>query len=123
MGMNENRLQNCRAEYRNLIRRLDSLDFIWPGTIQQRKLTCGQPSCSCHTNSQALHGPYFYWTTKVNSKTVSKMLTQDEVALLQPWINNRKQLERTLKSMNTLSKRAAAILLKNKRLIQKLSGA
>lgn len=121
MEKTNKKIQACRNRYRDLIASLKEIDFIWPGTIQARKLTCGKKSCRCHTEANALHGPYFYWTTKVNNKTVSKMLTQDEVALLAPWIENRKRLEDVLKSLNLISQKAAAILLKKQTLLQKLS--
>ncbi len=105
-------MQRYREEYRELTAKLSETDFIWPGHIQRRYLTCGKPNCTCHTDPQARHGPYAYWTSKKNNKTVSRLLRPQEADLLEEWIKNRRTLEAVVRQMKSLSKKAANVVLK-----------
>jgi hypothetical protein len=105
-------LIECRQQYADLTRTLAQIGFVWPGTLQRRRLTCGKPQCSCHRDAQARHGPYFYWTSKKDGKTVSRMLTHEEAEILEPWINNRRVLNATLKQMMEMSRHALALKLR-----------
>ena len=57
-----------------------ALGPILPGTLSQRwYLTCCSVGCHCHDEEPELHGPYWYWTPKVDQKTVSKLLSAQQV--------------------------------------------
>lgn len=106
------RMQRYREEYRELTAKLSETGFIWPGHVQRRYLTCGKPNCICHTDPQARHGPYAYWTSKKNNKTISRLLRPQEADLLEEWIKNRRTLEAVVRQMKSLSKKAANVVLK-----------
>ena len=105
------RMQSYIKEYRNLTTTLPETGFIWPGHIQRRYLTCGKPNCVCHTDSESRHGPYAYWTSKKNKKTVSRLLRPEEADLLEDWIDNRRKLEAVIRKMKSLSQKAADVAL------------
>ena len=105
-------LVHCLRRYHELTRILAQIGFVWPGTLQRRMLTCGKPQCRCHRDARARHGPYFCWSSKKNGKTVSRMLTQEEAEIMQPWINNRRTLNATVKRMMKVSKHAMALMLR-----------
>jgi hypothetical protein len=104
----------CQHQYNELTRNLAQLGFVWPGTLQRRMLTCGKSQCPCHQDPRARHGPYFCWTSKKNGKTVSRMLTEEEAEILEPWINNRRALNATIRRMMVMSKHALALKLRAK---------
>ena len=106
------RMQTYIKEYRRLTARLSETGFIWPGHIQRRYLTCGKSNCVCHTDPEARHGPYAYWTSKKNKKTVSRLLRTEEADLLEEWIKNRRKLEVIIRQMKGLSQKAANVALK-----------
>lgn len=108
----DDRMRRYAEEYQQLTARLSKTGFIWPGHIQRRYLTCGKPTCICHTNPEARHGPYAYWTSKKNNKTVSRLLRSEEADLLEKWITNRRTLEAVVRQMKSLSKKAANVVLK-----------
>src|ERR1700683_1894189 len=48
--------------------------------------------CHCHDEEPELHGPYWYWTRKVDQKTVSKLLSAEQVPEYAQWFANRHRL-------------------------------
>lgn len=107
----QDKLKTLQLKQQELARQLGTTDFIWNGSISKRFLTCGKPSCPCHRDTKAKHGPYYYWTTKKAGKTVSKLLTEQQAGILQQWINNRRELERILDDMQKLSQEAYESML------------
>ena len=105
------RMQAYQEKYRKIAAKLSDIGFIWPGHIQRRYLTCGKPNCVCHTDPEAKHGPYAYWTSKETGKTVSRMLRPEEADLLEQWIVNRRELEAVVRQMKGLSKKVFAVAL------------
>ena len=107
-------LAECERQHRELSKLLASVGFIWTGTLQQRRLTCGKPQCACHRDPDARHGPYFYWTTKKEQKTVSRKVSEEEAQILERWIDNRRTVEAILKQMNQVAQQALDLLLRGK---------
>jgi hypothetical protein len=107
----QDKLTELQAKQRDLAKQLSDTEFIWNGSITKRFLTCGTPSCRCHTDPEAKHGPYYYWTTKKAGKTVSKSLSEKQAGILIEWIENRRKLEHTLSDMKKLSEQAYEVIL------------
>lgn len=104
-------LRACERRYDRLQRRLASIGYMAAGTITVSRLPCGNPDCRCRRGARFRHGPYYYWTTKVGGKTVSKLLKPDEARLYLRWITNRRRLDRTVQAMLEVSRDVAPILL------------
>jgi hypothetical protein len=77
-------------------------------------LTCGKPQCACHKDPEARHGPYYYWTSKKNGKTISKKLSREEAEILESWIHNRRTIDATIKLMMKVSEHALSLTLQAK---------
>ena len=90
----------------------ERLGPVWNGSVSRHMLTSGKENCACHRDPKRRHGPYAYWTTKVNGKTVSRRLPPEEADLLTDWIQNRRSLEETKRKMVALSKKMAPLVLK-----------
>jgi|MudIll2142460700_1097286.scaffolds.fasta_scaffold40893_2 hypothetical protein len=104
-------IRKCEVAYGELAGRLAEIGFIWPGSLQCKKLRCGKAYCACHRDPEARHGPYWYWTSKKGGKTVSRMLTEEEAAVIVPWIKNRQEVDATLRQMRQVSAEMLALLL------------
>ncbi len=79
-----------------------------PGTISARMLRCGNPRCRCRdTETDQRHGPYRYWTRKLAGKTASRLLSPEQAARYQPWLDNDKRLHALLRELEALAIRAA----------------
>ena len=68
------------------------------------------PTCRCHHDPDARHGPYHYWTRKARGKTVGLKLTEDELGLYREWIENNRELERLVEEMRRISSRVLALI-------------
>lgn len=78
------------------------MGFVLPGSLTERRLTCTTAGCHCHDDPPQLHGPYWYWTRKVNAKTVSRMLSPEQVLEYQPWMDNERRLRSLVKELEQL---------------------
>lgn len=74
-----------------------------PGTITRRDTSCGKPNCKCQADPPQLHGPYISWTRKVNNKTVTRLLTEDQLADYQPWLDNNRRLRDLTRQLQALT--------------------
>ena len=78
------------------------MSFVLPGTLLERHLTCTHPGCACHADPPRLHGPYWYWTRKVNAKTVSRVLSPEQAAEYRPWFEGEKRLRGLVHDLQAL---------------------
>jgi hypothetical protein len=77
--------------------------YALPGTLTVRSYPCGKHDCRCHTDPSRLHGPYAEWTRKIAGKTVTRRLTQDQLAEYQPLFDNAKKLRALLAELQDLT--------------------
>lgn len=57
------------------------------GTVNERRMKCGQASCACQRDPKARHGPYFMLTQARGGKTRSRYVGAEQVPML------RRQIE------------------------------
>jgi hypothetical protein len=72
---------------------LSKIDGVLPGSVVVRHIRCGKHSCACWADPPRPHGPYIQWTRTVNGKTVTRLLSEEQLARYQPWFDNRKRLK------------------------------
>ena len=77
--------------------------FALPGTLTIRAYACGKPNCRCHADPPRLHGPYAEWTRKIGGKTVTRRLTDTELAAYQPLFDNARKLRTLLAELQDLT--------------------
>jgi hypothetical protein len=85
---------------------LAQLDGLLPGSVVVRFMRCGKRNCACKADPPALHGPYTQWTRTVNGKTVTKLLTQAQLARYQPWFDNARRLKDLVAKLEIVSVQA-----------------
>jgi hypothetical protein len=86
---------------------ITDIDFALPGSIVKRKTRCGKTGCRCQADPPELHGPYIQWTRRVEGKTVTRLLNQDQLDRYQPWFDNARRLRQLTAELETLSARIA----------------
>jgi hypothetical protein len=92
-----------RSELERIRKALTKIGFVLPGTLTERLTRCGQANCRCHSDPPALHGPYHQWTRKVAAKTVTRILSDEQLADYQAWFDNERQLRSLVSKIETLS--------------------
>ena len=86
---------------------LADLNFALPGTLADRMTRCGHPGCRCHADPPRLHGPYHQWTRKIGKKTVTRILTDDQLTDYQPWFDTQRKIRALITELETLSQQIA----------------
>ena len=88
---------------RRIAAELAGIDWALPGSIVKRMMRCGKQTCRCKQDPPQLHGPYLQWTRTVNGKTVTKLLTPDQLDHYQPWLDNARRLRELTTELETLT--------------------
>ena len=115
-GMSKEKLpQKSSARYDRLRHELASLatqmGFALPGSVRSRYFECTRRNnCRCHDDPANRHGPYHYWTGSVQAGQTSVSVTDEQLALVQEWIENGRALGRVVKQIQHESLRALALL-------------
>jgi len=91
------------AKQRRLVSALGEIGFALPGSLTVRAYRCGKQRCRCRGEPPQLHGPYAFWTRKVDGKTVTRMLSAEEVADYQPLFDNARKLRELMSELLELS--------------------
>ena len=92
-----------RRAQQAIARALAGVGFALPGTISERMMRCGKRACRCKADPPQLHGPYIQWTRTVDGKTVTKLLTPQQLERYQPWFDNARRLRSLANELETLS--------------------
>jgi hypothetical protein len=106
------RLADYEQRYHKLAAQLATIGLIHSGSVTRRYTRCGTPGCKCHADPPQPHGPYYQWTAKINGKTVTRRLTENEADLYQEWIDNDRQLRHLIQQMREVAAKATELKLK-----------
>ena len=74
-----------------------------PGSLVERRITCGNKGCQCHADPPQLHGPYLTWTRKVDNKTVTRTLDTAQADAIRPLLDNARRLRELTSELETLT--------------------
>ena len=55
-----------QAAQRRLASALGEIGFALPGSLTVRAYRCGKQNCRCRGEPPQLHGPYAFWTRKID---------------------------------------------------------
>ncbi len=91
------------ATRRGLAAELASIDGLLPGSVVLRRMRCGKRGCACKTDPPTLHGPYIQWTRTVEGKTVTRYLSQDQLARYQEWFDNARRVKEIVAKLEIAS--------------------
>ncbi len=91
------------ATRQGLAEELGKIEGVLPGSVVVRRMRCGKAGCACKGDPPALHGPYTQWTRTVAGKTVTRFLSEDELARYQPWFDNARRLKELVAKLEIVS--------------------
>lgn len=78
-----------------------------PGTLIERRTRCGRTGCKCGGDPPVPHGPYWSWTRKVDGKTQTRYLSDDQRADYEEWFDTAKQLRALVAALEALGLQVA----------------
>lgn len=95
--------RDAHQAQQRIARRLADIGFVLPGSVTERMMRCGKRGCRCKHDPRQMHGPYNQWTRTVDGKTVTKLLSTEQLARYQPWFDNARQLRDLARQLETVS--------------------
>jgi hypothetical protein len=95
--------RSSAAKQRRIAAGLGETGFALPGSLTVRAYRCGKAKCRCRAEPPQLHGPYAFWTRKIDGKTVTPMLTDEQVAEYQPLFDNARKLRDLVSQLQDLT--------------------
>jgi hypothetical protein len=93
------------AEVRRILAELAKLGPVLPGTVTRRFTRCGRQGCRCMADPPQPHGPYWSWTRKIDNKTVTRYLSDEQWDDYRPWFNNARRLRELTAELEAASLR------------------
>ena len=94
--------------FAELRRELRDLQYFCKGTILERRMKCGQPTCACRRDPAKRHGPYWEWTYKLRGKTVNVKLAPSAGPLYKAAARQYRSLKSLINRLERLSHKALA---------------
>jgi len=93
----------ARVRQARIAKALSELGFALPGSVEVRRTRCGKANCRCKADPPQLHGPYIVWTRKVEGKTVTRVLTPEQLEDYRPLMDNAKRLRELVTQLQDLT--------------------
>ena len=94
MGESTNR--RYQAAEKRLGRALAEAGPVLAGSIVERWTRCGTAGCHCRGDPPRLHGPYPQWNRSVGGRTVTHLLSAEQLGRYQPRIEAARRLRQLL---------------------------
>lgn len=92
-----------RRRQQRILEAIANIDLVAPGSVTRRESRCGKANCRCHDDPPRLHGPYISWTRKVNNKTVTRLLSEEQLRDYQPAFDNARKLKDLIAELEALT--------------------
>ena len=92
-----------RQRKQGLAKLLPSVTEILRGSLVERYVTCGNPSCKCARGER--HGPIWYLTVTLgNGRTTGGIIPEDKVDEVRGWIENYHTLREHLEKISDINR-------------------
>lgn len=93
----------ARARQARITKALSELGLALPGSVEVRSTRCGKANCRCKADPAQLHGPYIVWTRKVDQKTVTRVLSPEQLEDYRVLFDNAKRLRELVTELQSLT--------------------
>ena len=92
-----------RKRLEKIRREIAQLDLVCPGTVVHKTKRCGKPTCSCATDDDARHGPYYEWHRTEQGRQRHSMLPQTSGPAFADAASSAKKLRSLVKQWEQIS--------------------
>jgi len=92
-----------RERRQGLARQLPAVTQILRGSLVERYVTCGNPSCKCARGER--HGPVWYLTVTLGpGRTTGGVIPADKVDQVRGWIENYQAVKDRLEKISEINR-------------------
>ncbi|MGH3907621.1 MAG: DUF6788 family protein [Pseudonocardiaceae bacterium] len=92
-----------QAKQRRITKALSEVGLSLHGSVAVRRTRCGNKTCACQSEPERLHGPYIVWTRKLNGRTVTRVLSDEQLGDYQPLIDNSRRITALVAELHELT--------------------
>jgi hypothetical protein len=92
-----------RQRRQGLVQLLPPAGEVLRGSLVERYVTCGNPSCKCARGER--HGPMWYLTVTLGpGRTTGGIISADQVEQVRHWIENYQRLKEDLERISEINR-------------------
>lgn len=92
-----------RQRRQGLVKLLPPAGEVLRGSLVERYVTCGNPSCKCARGER--HGPVWYLTVTLGpGRTTGGILSAEQVEQVRRWIGNYQRLKDDLEKISEINR-------------------
>lgn len=84
---------------------LSAIDTLCSGTLLKSLMKCGKPSCRCHEDPAARHGPYYRWGHMRAGKLVQRYVSAEQAVALRQAIANYRTAKKLMRAWEVETER------------------
>ena len=92
-----------RQRRQGLVKLLPPVGEVMRGSLVERYVTCGNPSCKCASGER--HGPMWYLTVTLGpGRTTGGIISADQVEQVRRWVENYRRLKDDLEGISEINR-------------------
>jgi len=92
-----------RQRRQGLVKLLPPAGEVMRGSLVERYVTCGNPSCKCARGER--HGPMWYLTVTLGpGRTTGGIISADQVEQVRRWVQNYRRLKDALEGISEINR-------------------
>jgi hypothetical protein len=92
-----------RQRRQGLVKLLPPVGEVMRGSLVERYVTCGNPSCKCARGER--HGPMWYLTVTLGpGRTTGGIISADQVEQVRRWVENYRRLKDALEGISEINR-------------------
>ena len=92
-----------RHRRQGLVKLLPPVGEVMRGSLVERYVTCGNPSCKCARGER--HGPMWYLTVTLGpGRTTGGIISADQVEQVRRWVENYRRLKDALEGISEINR-------------------
>ena len=96
--------RRLEQQRQRLVQQVPVLAEMARGSVVERYLRCGQPTCKCQRPGARGHGPYHYLVTTMGPrKTRTLLLSRGQLPKVRRWTDNVKRLRQVLEEITAVN--------------------
>jgi hypothetical protein len=90
-------VQRARERIQSIRASVTRFELLCSGTLSERMMKCGKPTCRCANDPAGRHGPYYEWARMRAGKPTHRYVSQQQAQVLRQAIDNYRLVKKLLR--------------------------